>query len=176
MSKSHDDLDCNNSSNEHFQQVLGKSLAQPTRRGFLRGTVGLTAAAALPVLPACGGSDDSTAASLGFSATEKSVDDIVKVPAGYVVQVIHATGDALDSALSAYSNLGNETDDWERRIGDHHDGMDIFYVDSNGKYSSSDTGRAVLAVNHESSADAHFFHPRGQTSGDVSGKKFSQFG
>jgi len=80
------------------------------------------------------------------------------------------------SSIPAYSNQGTEGDDWSQRIGDHHDGMDLFYVAANGKYSSRDTGRAVLVVNHESSADAHFFHPRGQTSNGVEGKKFAQFG
>jgi secreted PhoX family phosphatase len=177
MSKHLDDLNCNTSANEHFSDVLERSLQQPTRRGFLRGTVGIGAVAALPALSACGGSDDAAPApSLTFNAVEKSLDDIVKVPAGYVVQVVHATGDPLDTSLDAYSNLGSETDDWSRRIGDHHDGMDLFYVDMNGKYSEADTGRALLAVNHESSADAHFFHPKGQTSGGVNGKKFTQFG
>jgi secreted PhoX family phosphatase len=54
--------------------------------------------------------------------------------------------------------------------------MDIFYIDAQGKYSERETTRAVLCVNHESSADAHFLHPNGQTSQGVSGKKFSQFG
>jgi secreted PhoX family phosphatase len=177
MSSHADDLNCNTSNNEHFNEVLERSLKQPTRRGFLRGTVGLSAAAALPALSACGGSDDAAPSpSLSFNAVEKSVDDIVKVPAGYVVQVVHATGDPLDPGLAAYSNLGSEADDWSLRIGDHHDGMDLFYIDANLKYTETDTGRALLAVNHESSADAHFFHPRGQTSGGVDGKKFSQFG
>jgi uncharacterized protein len=90
--------------------------------------------------------------------------------------VVHATGDRLVSGIAAYSNQGTEADDWSQRVGDHHDGMDLFYVGSNGKFTTTDTGRAVLAVNHESSADAHFFNPNGQTSNGVSGKKFSQFG
>jgi secreted PhoX family phosphatase len=78
--------------------------------------------------------------------------------------------------LPAYSNTGAETDDWSNRIGDHHDGMDIYFVDDRGRYTDKDTGRAVLVVNHESSADGHFMHSAGQTSNGVSGKKFSQFG
>ncbi|NDH30672.1 MAG: DUF839 domain-containing protein, partial [Betaproteobacteria bacterium] len=85
-------------------------------------------------------------------------------------------GDRLDNSIPAYSNAGLETDDWSRRVGDHHDGMDIFYIGANGKYSAAATNKAVLAVNHESSADAHFFHPKGQTSGGVTGRKFDQFG
>jgi uncharacterized protein len=106
----------------------------------------------------------------------KSIIDGVMLPAGYTFTVVHATGDRLVSGIAAYSNQGAEADDWSQRVGDHHDGMDLFYVGSNGKFTTTDTGRAVLAVNHESSADAHFFNPNGQTSNGVSGKKFSQFG
>ena len=98
------------------------------------------------------------------------------LPAGYTFTVLHATGDRLVSSIPAYSNRGTETDDWSQRVGDHHDGMDIYFIGDNGKYTMTDTGRAVLAVNHESSADAHFFHPSGQTSNGVTGKKFDQFG
>jgi secreted PhoX family phosphatase len=113
---------------------------------------------------------------LGFASVEKSVLDNVILPPGYQYSVLHATGDALDSSLAAYSNRGLESDDWSRRVGDHHDGMDIYYLDANGRYSEKETARAVLCVNHESSADAHFMHPNGQTSNNVSGKKFDQFG
>lgn len=182
MSHHHDDHDCNPSSNEHFQTVLDRTLANPGRRNVLRGSVGLTAVSALPLLQGCGGDSDAgnttpvQKTGMNFTAVSKGLADQVVVPAGYTVRVLHATGDALDSNLSAYSASGSETDDWSRRIGDHHDGMDLFFIDASGKYSASDTGRALLAVNHESSADAHFFHPNGQTSGGVSGKKFDQFG
>lgn len=176
-----DDVDYNTSNNEHFQQVLDRGLSSPSRRNILRGGVGIAAAASLPMLPGCG-SDDSIptlsapSTGLSFSAVGKSIADQVTVPAGYTVTVLHATGDRLDSNLTEYSNTGAETDDWKRRVGDHHDGMDLFYVGANGKYSATATSRAVLAVNHESSADAHFFHPNGQTSNGVAGKKYSQFG
>jgi secreted PhoX family phosphatase len=106
----------------------------------------------------------------------KSIADSVVLPAGYTFSVLHATGDRLVSSIPAFSNQGIETDDWSQRVGDHHDGVEFFYIGSNGKYSTTDTGRAVLAMNHESSADAHFMHPKGQTSNGVNGKKFSQFG
>jgi secreted PhoX family phosphatase len=182
---SHHDLDDvidNTSKNEHFQNVLDRGLQSKDRRNILRGGVGLAAAAYLPWLSGCGGGGDGIPTlappSTGFSffSVGKSIADQVIVPVGYNVTVLHATGDRLDSSLPVYSNAGIETDDWERRIGDHHDGMDIFYVNANGKYSATATSRAVLAVNHESSADVHFFHPNGQTSNGVSGKKYSQFG
>ena len=166
----------NTSNNPHFQDVLNQSLQNPMRRGLLRGGLGL---AGLAMLPGCATLTSGLAASpkaLGFPAVEKSLLDNVMLPPGYQYSVLHATGDALDSALAAYSNKGTEADDWSRRVGDHHDGMDIYYIDANGRYSEKETSRAVLCVNHESSADAHFMHPNGQTSNGVVGKKFTQFG
>jgi secreted PhoX family phosphatase len=167
----------NTSSNEHFQTVLERSLKSPSRRSLIRGGVGLAALGTLPFMGACGSdAAQASSTSLGFEPVAKSLLDDVVLPPGYTYTVVHATGDRLVSALAGYSNKGTETDDWSQRVGDHHDGMDLFFIGSNGKYTTADTGRAVLAVNHESSADAHFFHPRGQTSNGVSGRKFSQFG
>ena len=179
----HDDVICNTSSNPHFQDVLKEAVKDPSRRNILRGGLGLASMFALPMLPGCGGASSTNTLAdlpagnlLGFNAVTKSILDQVVVPAGYTVKILHATGDRLSSSVAAYSNTGSETDDWSLRVGDHHDGMDIYYVDSNGRYSATATSKAVLAMNHESSADSHFLHPRGQTSGGVSGKKFSQFG
>jgi secreted PhoX family phosphatase len=178
-----DDVICNTSSNPHFQDVLKEAVKDPSRRNILRGGLGLASMFALPMLPGCGGAtatntlaDLPSGSVLGFNAVTKSILDQVVVPAGYTVKILHATGDRLSSSVAAYSNTGSETDDWSLRVGDHHDGMDIYYVDSNGRYSATATSKAVLAMNHESSADSHLLHPRGQTSGGVNGKKFSQFG
>jgi len=178
-----DDMNCNDSNNPHFQDVLKDALKDPSRRNMLRGGLGLASLFALPMLPGCGGATATNAVSalpagsiLGFNAVTKSILDQVVVPSGYTVKVLHATGDRLVSSIPAYSNTGAETDDWSQRVGDHHDGMDIYYVDSNGRYSATATSKAVLAMNHESSADSHLLHPRGQTSGGVNGKKFTQFG
>ena len=167
----------NTSANEHFQSVLERSLKSPSRRSLIRGGVGLAALGTLPLMAACGSDAASaTETSLGFEPVTKSLLDDVVLPAGYTYSVLHATGDRLANTVAAYSNKGTETDDWSQRVGDHHDGMDLFFIGSNGKFTGTDTGRAVLAVNHESSADAHFFNARGQTSNGVSGKKFTQFG
>ena len=182
----HTDEICNHSDNEHFATVLSRSQqAGVSRRRLIQGGVGLAAVSTLPLLAACGGGSDEPvvmprvsplANQLGFSPIDKSRLDNVILPAGYTYTVLHATGDSINPSTPAYSNLGTETDDWSSRIGDHHDGMDIFFIDASGNYTTQDTGRAVLAVNHESSADAHFFHARGQTTNGVNGKKFSQFG
>jgi len=170
----HPTEDSNTSSNEHFSEVLAR--AQISRRSLIRGGIGLAAVGSLPMLAACGGGDDPVEKKLSFNAVGKSIADSVVLPAGYTYTVLHATGDRLVSSIPAYSNMGTEADDWSQRVGDHHDGVEFFYIGSNGKYSATETSRAVLGMNHESSADAHFFHPRGQTSNGVNGKKFTQFG
>ncbi len=179
MSHPDDDVVCNTSANPHFQDIIESTLQNPARRNLIRGGIGLAALSTVPFLAACGGGDDDGPPgdkALGFDSVGKSLLDDVVLPAGYSYQVLHATGDRLDSNLAPYSSTGAETDDWSRRIGDHHDAMDIFYIDRKGRFTTKETGRAVLCVNHESSADAHFFHPRGQTSAGQDGKKFSQFG
>ena len=165
----------NTSDNPHFKDILASGLASPSRRSILRGGIGL---AGLAMLPGCASLATAPAPvkALGFPSLEKSLLDDVVLPPGYRYTVLHATGDSLDPKLPAYSNTGAETDDWSSRIGDHHDALDIFFIDERGRYTEQDTGRAVLVVNHESSADAHFMHPAGQTSNGVSGKKFTQFG
>jgi len=167
---------CNTSDNTHFQTVLSSSLLHPERRKFLLGGLGLSSLALLPGCVTMGAALPPAATALGFTAVDKSLVDNVILPPGYQYRVLHATGDALHAETTAYSNLGLETDDWSGRIGDHHDGMDIFYIDDKGHYTEQETQRAVLCVNHESSADAHWLHPKGQTSNGVSGKKFTQFG
>ena len=166
--------DCNDAPNEHFQDVLEK--ARLNRRDIIRGGFGLAALSTVPMLAACGGMSEAELPSLGFNAVGKSLADSIMLPDGYTYTVVHATGDRLTKDIPAYSNTGAEKDDWSMRVGDHHDGMDIFFIGRNGRYSEKSTDRAVLAVNHESSADAHFFHPRGQTTNGVDGKKFNQFG
>jgi secreted PhoX family phosphatase len=180
MSHQHDPID-NLSNNRHFQDVLQEGLSGVNRRSILRGGVGLATLFSLPMLPGCAATAGTlpnlpTSNLLGFSPVAKSILDQVSVPAGYTVKVLHATGDTLDPAIPAYSNTGAETDDWSKRVGDHHDGMHLYYIGSNGKVSSAATTRAVIAINHESSADSHFLHTSGQTSAGVSGKKFDQFG
>jgi uncharacterized protein len=197
MSNHPDDI-CNDSPNEHFQDVLIRGThpvqTKLSRRQLIRGGVGIAGLSSIPFMAACGGDDAVAAASpapapvvpaanspaiaksLGFNPVAKSLVDNVVLPTGYTYKVLHATGDRLIASLAPLTNAGTEADDWADRIGDHHDGMDIFFVDSSGKFTTQDTGRAVLAVNHESSADSHFFFAKGQTSGGVTGKKFSQFG
>ncbi len=189
MSDTFDPID-NHSNNEHFQQVLDKALSSPSRRDVLRGGLGLASLFALPMLPGCGGTTTTSVNGLPalassslmkFTPVAKSIMDFVSVPVGYTARVMHATGDTIKAGVAAYSNAGtDDAESWANRVGDQHDGTEIFYIGSDGKskgsYSYAPGDKIVIAVNNESSAEAHFFHPTGQTSGSAIGKKFDQFG
>ena len=186
MSNNFDPID-NHSNNEHFQEVLDKALS---RRNVLRGGLGLASLFALPMLPGCGGTAVKSVNGLPalassnlmkFTPVAKSIMDLVSVPAGYTARVMHATGDTLKTGVAAYSNAGtDDAESWANRVGDQHDGTEIFYIGSDGKskgsYSYASGDKIVIAVNNESSAEGHLFHPTGQTSGTAVGKKFDQFG
>ena len=176
----------NHSNNEHFQEVLDKALS---RRNVLRGGLGLASLFALPMLPGCGGTATTSvnglpalasSTLLKFTPVAKSLIDQVSVPAGYTARIMHATGDTMKTGVAAYSNAGtDDAESWANRVGDQHDGTEIFYIGSDGKskgsYSYTAGDKIVVAVNNESSAEAHFYHPKGQTSGTATEKKFSQF-
>jgi hypothetical protein len=169
----------NTSPNQHISDVIREMLGNPTRRSFLKGGSAFFTAAAGATLAGCASGDDdpyTLPTQLSFAAVAKNTADKITLPPGYQYSVIHATGDRLVSSLPAYSNRGTETDDWSKRVGDHHDGVELFHLDSAGKPTKAMTDRVLLGMNHESSADAHFFHPNGQTSNGVSGKKYDQFG
>jgi secreted PhoX family phosphatase len=169
----------NTSNNPHISDVIKEILGSPTRRSFLKGGSAFFTAAAGATLAGCASGDDvssNTQSQLAFAAVTKNTLDKITLPPGYQYSVVHATGDRLVSTVSAYSNRGLEADDWSQRAGDHHDGVELFHLAANGKVTKENTSRALLAMNHESSADAHFFHANGQTSNGVSGKKYDQFG
>lgn len=173
----------NTSNNPHISDVIKQMLDSPTRRSFLKGGSAFFTAAAGSTLVGCAGGDELVAGSntqpitaLNFEAVPKNTLDKITLPPGYKYTVLHATGDRISSNVPVYSNKGTEADDWSQRVGDQHDGVEIFHLDANGKYTTNMTDRALLAMNHESSAEAHFFHANGQTSNGVSGKKYDQFG
>lgn len=181
MSHSSDfnDENSNTSDNAHFATVLDARLS---RRNILRGSVG-TAATALfgsISLAACGGGDDTPApvpapppaadtgpmSKLGFQAVAKSTADTVTLASGYTATVVYALGDPLTADTAAFKNDGTDTD-FDRRAGDHHDGMEWFGLSSDGLPSSSANDRGLLAINHEATTDetrsSFFLHANGGT-------------
>ena len=160
----------NTSANPTFDAVLGARLS---RRGLLRGGVGTVGTAVLGGfgVTACGGSDDPVPAEpvklLGFSAVGKSLADTVVVPAGYTASVLFALGDPMAAGVAAYKNDGTDGD-FDKRAGDHHDGMEWFGLGADGKRNDSATDRGLLAINHEATTDeklsSFFLHADGGVS------------
>ena len=171
-----DDIDCNDSPNEHFNTVLNARLS---RRSLLRGGMASAATAIFGAvgLSACS-SDDSPGPVtptptpppvpaeklLAFAAVPKSLADMVTVPAGYTASVIYALGDPLNGTTPAYKNDGTD-DNFDTRAGDHHDGMEFYGLSATGTASTSSSDRGLLAVNHEATTDAKlssfFLHANG---------------
>ena len=178
----------NTSTNKHLSEVIGEMMQNQNRRNFQKGGSAFVTAAVGSTIAGCASGDDissitnipttgiTTPTSLSFEEVPKNILDKVTLHLGYQYTVLHGTGDRLVTSIPAYSNKGTETDDWSNRVGCYHDGVELFNLDSAGKYTKSMTDRALLCMNHESSADAHFFHPNGQTSNGVSDKKYDQFG
>ena len=160
----------NTSSNPTFDAVLGARLS---RRGLLRGSVGTVGTAMLAGfgVSACGGGSDDAAVPagpklLGFGAVPKSLADVVAVPAGYTASVLFALGDPIAAGVAAYKNDGTDGD-FDKRAGDHHDGMEWFGLGADGKRNDNATERGLLAINHEATTDeklsSHFLHANGGT-------------
>ncbi len=168
--------DSNTTANSHIDQIMASRLS---RRGLLLGGAGVAATSLLGAgsLTGCATASTGTAAraasmaaplgKIGFAAVAKSLADKIIVPAGYNVQVIYALGDPLTAATAAFKNDGSDTD-WDKRAGDHHDGMEYFGLDASGKPSANGTTRALLAVNHEATTDeklsSFFIHTNGGAS------------
>lgn len=155
-----DDLDNNQSTNPHFQDVLGTGLQ---RRGLLRGGVaGALGAMFAPLaLTACGGGDDDVviapaapappppaATALGFAAVARTSADRSTVPTGYTARTLIALGDPLAAGVPAFKNDGTDTN-YDQRSGDDHDGIQYFGLSATGTRDDTSNNRALLAMNHE---------------------------
>ncbi len=164
----------NHSTNPCFDAVLDARLQ---RRSLLLGGVAALGSSVLGAgaLTGCATSGAAAGAatptplsaalsSLGFSAVGKSLADTVVVAPGYRAQVIYALGDPLRADVPAFQNDGTDSH-WEQRAGDHHDGMEWFGLDAQGRPSASSTTRALLAMNHEATTDeklsSFFIHADG---------------
>jgi len=111
MSHPDHEISSNESNNPHFEEIVARGLASPSRRMILRGGVGL---AGLAMLPGCATLGSAPASALGFPSLDKSLLDDVVLPPGYRYTVLHATGDSLDPKVPAYSNAGGRS---SRRLG-----------------------------------------------------------
>ena len=170
----------NASANPHMDDILSARLS---RRGALRGGVSVTAAVLLGGmgLSACGGGNSNPAVlptptpepgpvtkslALGFAAVAKNKKDVVTVPEGYQISILHALGDPLHFGDESWKDDGSETaDSYNRRVGDGHDGMYYFGLSEAGGYQAERSDRGLLCVNHEYVVQPFALHPAGRTLG-----------
>jgi secreted PhoX family phosphatase len=166
--------DSNSTNNPHIDQIMAARL---NRRSLLLGSISAAATSLCGTSALAAAGQAATGAgtvalrapvnSLGFTAVAKSLADKVVVPAGYDVQIIYALGDPLWADTPAFRNDGADTD-WNNRAGDHHDGMEYFGLDADGKPSATSSTRALLAINHEATTDqklsSFFIHANGGAS------------
>ncbi|MGQ0621843.1 MAG: PhoX family protein [Panacagrimonas sp.] len=157
----HDDADTstNESVNPHLLDLIAARL---TRRDVLKGMSAVSAAffggAALSLSEkanAVGGLQ------LGFNAVAKSLADAVIVPTGYTARVLYALGDPIRNGVSEYANDGTDQQ-FDRRAGDHHDGMYYFGMNANGTPNRNASNRGMLCMNHEALTTT-YLHANGAT-------------
>jgi secreted PhoX family phosphatase len=164
-----DDIGYNLTANPSLETLVAARLS---RRTWLRGGLGTAGAALLGSvgLSACGGGDGdgtaSTAAApmqLAFNAVAKSRADAVVLPAGYTATVLYRLGDPIAAGVAEYRNDGTDlAATYDRRAGDHHDGMSFFGLSDGGSWSIGAAARGLLAMNHEAITTS-YLHPAGQT-------------
>jgi secreted PhoX family phosphatase len=167
-----DDVVNNPTSNPHISELIEERLADPARRRLLRGGLGAASLSFIGAsyLTGCATSGSSShsgtgarPASLGFNAVPKSLSDMVSVPTGYRVSVLYRLGDPIAAGVPAYMNNGNDAaSTFDKRAGDHHDGMQYFGLGPNNQYSATSSDRGLLVVNHEAITPA-YLHPTGPT-------------
>lgn len=161
MSHHDDDAVTNFSPNPHIGDILKARLS---RRQAVFGGLSATTAAMFGgmALTSCSNGDgnDNDTPSLKFTAVAKNLDDIVTIPDGYSATALYALGDSLFSSVGAYSNAGLDAN-FDKRAGDHHDGMHYFSLPLGS--NSSDSG--LLVMNHENITEA-YLHVAGPTSVD----------
>jgi len=119
----------NDSTNPEFGHILSERLS---RREMLKGSFGAAATlyfgSSSLLLSESGETRAATGTlKLNFAAVSKTLDDKVTLAQGYSYRIISSTGDPLAEGIPAYSNNGSErAESFNKRVGDHHDGMHFF--------------------------------------------------
>ena len=154
----------NQSSNEHFQDVLDARLS---RRGFITGGIATVAAvslggveALLKAVPASAdeGAEEAGQADedggrrrpvLGFESVPVSSADTVVVPKGYSAEVLIAWGDPVSHGPAFKQDGSNSADEQARQWGMHNDGMVYFPIVG--------SQRGIIVQNNEYTDDGLLF-------------------
>jgi hypothetical protein len=136
-----EDIGCNPSSNASFEEVL-ESIS---RRRLLQSGLG---ALALGFLAGPRRLFASTAA-VGFSSISVSQEDGVRVPPGYVSEVLYAWGDPVSAGPAWDPTAANTAEEQAVQAGMHHDAIHFFPL----PYGSGSSTRGLLVMNHEYTDD-----------------------
>ncbi|WP_038369696.1 PhoX family protein [Brackiella oedipodis] len=173
-----DDIGHNDSCNPSFQAVINDRI-NATRRNFLKGGIGATSllffggvgalamqksaqAASAPLAAEQNGAKATLdGLKFNFNPVAKSLQDIVTVPDNYQVSVLYACGDPLFSHVPKFKNDGSDSD-FDKRSGDHHDGMEFFGLNEQGQADNGNSDQGILCINHEHITQV-FMHSNGGT-------------
>lgn len=145
------DLDppCNPSTTPCLEELIDRR-----RRSLLQAAGAVAVLGSLPAqVQAAARAGRASHPPIGFAAIGASTDDAVRVPAGYIVDVIFPWGDPVSAGPAFRPDAGNSAADQAQQAGMHHDGMHFFPL----KGSST---HGLLCVNHEYTDDG-LLHPNG---------------
>jgi secreted PhoX family phosphatase len=150
MSIIDDDIISNPSSNQTFEDVVA---ARISRRGFLGGSLALTAATSLggvgSLLHAVPAEARNGRALLGFPGIPVSEADAVVVPDGYTARVLISWGDPVSNGPAFKPDASNTSAEQAVQWGMHNDGMVYFPIRG--------SKRGLLVQNNEYSDDVLLF-------------------
>jgi secreted PhoX family phosphatase len=146
------DEDSNRSANAYIRE-----LSDPSRRRVLHG--GLAATLAV-LLPGCAAGPSTVRAKdaaplLGFASVPPGTTDAVRVPDGYVAEVLAPWGDpvGIPGAMPVWRDDASDTAEAQAlQFGMHHDGLHYLPLDG--------SQRGLLVINHEYTDDG-LLHPDG---------------
>ena len=151
--KSHDE---NLVSNPMTEPGFGE-IVDRRRRSLLAGTVaGVFLGAMPPGVMAAPLARRGGGATIGFTGIAPSAADELRLPQGYVAQVIFAWGDPIGDGPAFRLDASNSATEQGMQAGMHHDGMHFFPL-----AGSADHG--ILCVNHEYTDDG-LLHSDGMNS------------
>lgn len=151
MSIIDDDIISNPSGNETFEQVI---TARMSRRGFLGGSLALTAAASMGGIGALlnavpGFAKSAGGPLLGFQGIPVSEADAVVVPPGYTARVLIAWGDPVSDGPAFRQDASNSAAEQAQQWGMHNDGMVYFPIEG--------SAHGLLVQNNEYTDDVLLF-------------------
>jgi secreted PhoX family phosphatase len=133
---------CNPTENPDLAGIVDRR-----RRALLQSGAAGAVLAHLPLpLQAAAAAGRAQRPPIGFRPIGPGTDDQLRLPRGYVAEIVHAWGDPVSAGPAFRTDAGNSAADQAQQVGMHHDGMHFFPLGGR-----SDHG--LLCVNHEYTDD-----------------------